>query len=95
MEWNIVVGAVCAVCGAVLTYLAFSRNKRKDDQQDGRQTGVILTEVGYIKNSVDSINRKLDQQDERNLEFMSRLTAVEESSKQAHKRIDRLEGREA
>lgn len=93
MEWNIVVGMACTVAGAVVSYLAFSRNKTKDYQQEGQQNGVILTEIGYIKNSVDSINRKLDEQDERNLEFMTRLTAVESSAKQAHHRIDGLEGR--
>lgn len=94
MEWNVVIGVFCTILGAALSYLAFTRNKSKDDQQEGQQTGVVLTELGYIKGSVDGINRKIDRQEERNLEMLTRLTAVEASAKQAHKRIDRLEGRE-
>lgn len=92
MEWNIIVGLICTVLGAAVGYATFSRNKTKDDRGDGKETGVILTEIGYIKSSVDTVNQKLDRQDERNMEFMSRLSAVESSAKSAHHRIDRLEG---
>ena len=91
MEWNIIVGLVCTVLGAAVGYATFSRNKAKDDRGDGKETGVILTEIGYIKSSVDTVNQKLDRQDERNMEFMSRLSAVEASTKSAHHRIDHLE----
>ena len=46
MEWNIIVGAFCAIVGMALSYIAFSRNKSKDDQAAGQQIGVILTELG-------------------------------------------------
>lgn len=94
MEWNIIVGLVCTVLGAVISYLSFFRNKSKDDRNDGHQAGVMLTELGYIKGSVDSINKKMDKQEERNMEIVERLSSVEASAKQAHKRIDRLEGRD-
>lgn len=92
MEWNIIVGLICTVLGAAVGYATFSRNKTKDDRGDGKETGAILTEIGYIKSSVDTVNQKLDRQEERNIEFMSRLASVEASTKSAHHRIDRLEG---
>lgn len=91
MEWNIIVGLVCTVLGAVISYATFSRNKAKDNKKTGEETGVILTEIGYIKSSIDTANKKLDRQEERNIELMSRLAAVEASAKSAHHRIDRLE----
>jgi len=94
MEWNIIIGMICTVLGAAVGYITFSRTKEKDDKNDGQQTGVILTEIGYIKSSVDTVNQKLDRQDEQNMEFMSRLSSVEASTKSAHHRIDRLEGLE-
>lgn len=94
MEWNIIVGVVCTVLGAIFGYAAFTRNKEQDDKNDGRQAGVMLTELGYIKGSVDTINAKMDRQEERSLELFSRMAAVESSAKQAHRRLDRLEGRE-
>lgn len=94
VEWNIIVGAFCAIVGMALSYIAFSRNKSKDDQAAGQQIGVILTELGNIRGQLDGLSKKLDRQEERNLELYSRLSAVEASAKQAHKRLDRIEGRE-
>jgi hypothetical protein len=54
----------------------------------------VLTELGYIKSGVDDIKAEQREQRKINTEFYSRLAAVEGSAKQAHHRIDRLEGRE-
>lgn len=91
---EIAIGVVCTVVGALLPYLAFIRTKGKDDKNEGQQAGVMLTELGYIKGSVDTINKKMDKQEERNLELVERMSAVESSVKSAHHRLDRLEGRE-
>lgn len=88
-----VIGIVVGVAGAVFGCVTFFRNKKSDDAADGKKDGIVLTELGYIKSGVDDIKRKQEKQDERNEAFTSRLVAVEESAKQAHKRIDTLEGR--
>ena len=51
MEWNIIVGLVCTVLGAVISYATFSHNKGKDDRSNGQQLGTVLTELGYIKSN--------------------------------------------
>ena len=84
-------GAACAIAGAVISYLAFFRSARHDADKSGRETGAVLTELGYIKSSIDEINHKMDAQEARNYEFFSRLSAVEASAKQAHKRIDDID----
>ncbi len=94
MEWNIIVGLVCTVLGAVISYATFSRNKGKDDRSSGQQLGTVLTELGYIKSNTDEIKTEQREQRRINTEVYSRLTAVEASAKSAHHRIDRLEGRE-
>ena len=91
MEWNIVVGVACTALGAMLSYIAFSRNKTKDDKSEGQQTGVVLTELGYIKGGIDDLKAENREQRKVNTEVYSRLSAVESSAKQAHHRIDRLE----
>lgn len=56
MEWNIIVGLVCTVLGAVISYATFSHNKGKDDRSNGQQLGTVLTEeAGYIKSNTDEI----------------------------------------
>lgn len=83
-----VIGGVGVVLSAVFAYVAFLRGKKADDTSVAEENGHVLAELGYIKAGIDDIKHKQTVQDERHIEVMTRLTAVEESTKQAHKRID-------
>ncbi|KAF5055315.1 hypothetical protein DSECCO2_378870 [anaerobic digester metagenome] len=91
-----VLGIVSTFCAIMFGYTTFIRNKKSDASQNGAQNGTVLTEIGYIKSGVDDIKRKQERQEEKqesqHIEVISRLTSVEESAKQAHKRIDGLRG---
>lgn len=89
-----VLGGVGTVCAIVFGFLAFRRNDKSDQSESGRKDGIILTELGYVKSGVDDIKRKQDKQDAQHIEVVQRLSAVESSAKQAHHRIDRIEGKE-
>lgn len=91
MEWNIIVGLVCTVLGAVISYATFYHNKGKDDRSNGQQLGTVLTELGYIKSNTDEIKTEQREQRKTNTEVEGRLAAVEASAKSAHHRIDHLE----
>ena len=54
---------------------------------------MVLTEIGYIKSGVDDIKAEQREQRKTNTEMIARITAVESSAKQAHKRIDAIEER--
>lgn len=88
---SITVGIVGGVLGVVFGIKNSRRSDRTDNNAEGKKDGVILTEIGYIKSGVDDIKRKQEVQDGKHIEVVTRLTAVEESSKQAHHRIDGLE----
>lgn len=86
-----ILGVLGTVCAIVFGFVAFSRNQKKDHSEEGKQDGALLTEIGYIKSGVDDIKRKQDKQEEQYIDAIIRITAVESSAKQAHKRLDRLE----
>ena len=90
MTWVEVLGIVSTICAIVFGYLAFFRNKTKDTQEEAKNDATLLTEIGYIKANTDEIKAEQKEQRKTNLDFLTRLTAVEESVKQAHKRIDEL-----
>lgn len=50
-----------------------------------------MSDIGYIKAGIDDLKRKQEAAELRHFALAERITKVEESSKQAHKRIDRLE----
>lgn len=86
-----IVGMVVGITGAVFGAINASRNKQSDDKREGREDGILLTEIGYVKAGVDDLKR--DNRDIR-LEMQAihdKVTQTAESCKQAHKRIDKLE----
>ena len=88
---SFVLSAVFGVGGLVFGIITAVRNKKTDDTKEAKEDGIILTELGYIKSGVDDIKHKQEEQEKQNIDFVRHLTAVEESTKQAHKRIDKLE----
>ena len=83
-----ILSACGTICAIIFGYIAYKRNGRSDNKDEGKKDGVVLTELGYIKSGVDDIKRKQDDQIGKVVE---RLSSVESSAKQAHHRIDTIE----
>ena len=89
----LVLGILGTVCSIIFGYALFRRNNKSDDNSEGKQAGIMLSEIGYIKSGVDDIKRKQDTQDTFNLKIMAEITSARDSAASAHKRIDGLEER--
>ena len=94
MPESITIALVFTIIGGLISFATFSRNKAKDDKSEGRQDGQMLTELGYIKSGIDDIKSEQREQRRINTETATKLASVEASAKQAHLRLDRIEGRE-
>ncbi len=86
-----VLSVISTVCTIVFGYAIFRRNGRSDITSGAAKSAALLSELGYIKANTDEIKAEQKEQRKTNIEFVMRLTAVEESVKQAHKRINRIE----
>jgi hypothetical protein len=99
ITWQTAVSVVAGLAAIVFGYLAFSRNKKEDDQTEAKNGATMLVELGHLRSTTDRIENKQDalagKMEQEHIETVTRLTAVEESAKQAHKRLDRLESKEA
>lgn len=91
IELTVATGLGCSLLGAWLGISTYKRNVEKDCKDDGQDKGVLLTELGYIKAGIDDIKRKQDGQEDKHNHLAERVTRVEESAKQAHHRIDRIQ----
>ncbi len=76
------------ICAMVFGYIAMRRTQKEDHRLDGRQGGIILTEIGYIKSGVDDIKRKQEKTEAQYVDVIERLAMMEASIDQAHKRLD-------
>lgn len=91
VELSVIMSLAFAGIGAVVAIVTLRRSTSRDDEESGNTKGTILTEIGYIKSGVDDIKRHQEKQDDQYLDLRQRVTKVEASATQAHKRIDSIE----
>lgn len=90
MEWGAVVAILTGISGMILGWLGRARTVKKDIAQEAGAGASLHTDVEYIKRGVDDIRLDVRMQGQRVDGLSERVTRLEESSKQAHKRIDQL-----
>lgn len=85
-----IVAAASVVVSVFFSWLAFWRTSKKDHEGAGENRGVIMSEIGYIKAGIDDLKRDNSEIRRKIEDHETRLARVEESSRQAHKRIDEV-----
>ena len=93
---NFAITTLCTITGIAITalfsFLAFQQAQRKEHKDEGENKGVMMSDIGYIKAGVDDLKREQRETAASVGRLSERITRVEESTKQAHKRIDELKG---
>lgn len=89
-----VVGLLSALSGLILGWTGRSKQAKQQAKDEATVDAVIRTDIGYIKHSVDDVRMMQGQQGQKFDVLTEKVIRAEESAKQAHKRIDRLEGSE-
>lgn len=80
------------ISGIILGWSGRSRTIRKDTADEASRDALLRADMDYIKRGIEDIRVEQKAQGRRYDELAERVTRVEESTKQAHHRINRLEG---
>lgn len=88
---TIEVGMLIAIATFALGYLSHTRTKSKDVEKDAAERAIVSTKLNSIDTGVRDIQVQMRSTDKKIDDLNERVTRNEESSKQAHKRIDKLE----
>ncbi|MEK4715324.1 hypothetical protein [Sporosarcina sp. FSL K6-5500] len=86
------IGVIGAIIGMLIGYFTFQRNRDKEIRSNASEDAVVRTKLDHISVGVHSIQLDLDKSSMRMSEVSDRVIRVEESAKQAHKRIDKIDG---
>lgn len=89
--WGAAISALAAISGIILGWTARARETKKAIQEDAGASTMLHADVEYIKRGVDDIRIEQRAQGQQLDALTERVVRVEESAKQAHKRIDRLD----
>ena len=88
-------GIVLTVLSLIVAYQGYQLNKTKSAKDDGKQTAEVSAQLQYISKGVDDIRIDIKANEKQMQVLGERVTRVEESTKQAHKRLDKVEGEDS
>lgn len=84
---------VASICASIYFGLtSYRRAQRRDDQKEASEATSMFIKMENIGNGVNEIKSDIKMIKDENKESRERLIIVEQSAKQAHKRIDKIEG---
>lgn len=84
-------GVLVSVLGLIIAYQGFQLNKQKETKTESKQDAKLQAQLDYISKGVDDIRIDLKANERQMIALGERVTRVEESTKQAHKRLDKLD----
>lgn len=77
-----VIGTISSISFA---YLAFKKSNKKDDKLSGKNEGIILSDIAYIKSSTERIEKRLDKLESINTSNTTRVAVLERDVKNLSK----------
>lgn len=86
-----IIGAAGTISSIIFAYLAFNRNSKNDTKQDAVDLAKIKIDCAYTRDSLDRINRRLDDYEKQQVRVLERLTKLEEHNLRTDSRLDKLE----
>ncbi|WP_208585756.1 hypothetical protein [Gracilibacillus suaedae] len=93
-----VMSVIIAALALLVAYQGYQLKKQTNSdhnlKSDTKNDTELRTSLQYISRGVDDIKVDLRANEKITQEVAERVTRVEESAKQAHKRIDNLQGKE-
>ena len=91
MTWEnlgIIIGLVSSFFSIIFAYIAFKRSDNDERKKEGKNEGLIISDIGYIKACVDRVEKNLGKVDERYRNIAERLAKLEEGLANVTKRVD-------
>lgn len=85
-----IVGLCTSFSSIIFAFLAYKRSEKQEHRKEGKNEGLILSDIGYIKACVDRVEKNLCVVDERYRDVIERLAKVEEAVVNYEKRVDKL-----
>ena len=85
-----IIGFCASLSSIVFAFLAFKRSEKQEYKKEGKNEGLILSDIGYIKACVDRVEKNFIKIDEKYSNVLERLSKAEESLENVIKRVDEI-----
>ncbi|MCB9498813.1 MAG: hypothetical protein H6687_02875 [Bacillales bacterium] len=82
MDYITIILSIISIFGTassiLFAFLAFKRTKKEDHKQEGKNEGVLISDIGYIKSSIERIEKTLEKLEEKYDDLLTRLIKAEQ-----------------
>ncbi len=89
---NVNTGVLIALIGCIVGLAGWLRNHDSDNERETSNMTTVIVKLENIRGSISDLKLDLKRTAEDLQSIDRRLTVVEESTKQAHKRINEIKG---
>ena len=83
------ISVVVDIIGCVISVVAFYIGRKTAAKDDGKEYGILLSDVGYIKGTVESMKSKIEQIDEKYNEIKVQYTVLDSKVDMYHRSDNR------
>ncbi len=80
-----VISVIGALSTILFAYLAFKRANKREDKLSGKNEGIIISDISYIKSSTERIEKRLDKLEVINTDTTTRVAVLERDVKSLSK----------
>jgi len=87
-----IISVIGTLSSILFAYLAFRKNDRTTLKDIAKSEGALLSDIGYIKSSIDRMESKLDRVEVNYEDLLTRVTRLEEKEESLEKRIANMKG---
>ncbi len=94
IEFSILLSIISVTAAVMVGLTSMRRSSRKDTEQEASKMTTIIVKLEHIGADIADIKAELALMKKDMKEDHERLVTVEASAKHAHRRLDKLEGKE-
>lgn len=80
-----VISVIGTLSSILFAYLAFKKANKKDDKLSGKNEGIIISDISYIKSSTERIEKRLDKLEVINTNTTTRVAVLERDVRSLNK----------
>jgi divalent metal cation (Fe/Co/Zn/Cd) transporter len=73
-----IISTLISILSILIAYMALKRNKDKDNLKEAIDSGILLSDIGYIKKSLDRIEKRLEHVEINYNDLLKRVIILEE-----------------
>lgn len=85
-----IVSLITSLLSIMFTFIAFKRSEKEYLKKEGKNEGLILSDIGYIKGCVERVEKNFYLMDEKYQGLIERVSKVEECLDITKKQVESL-----